>query len=246
MITRTRIFRLSFVLIILFSLLAVSVSPLAEGSVHLKVYERKIRAKNHRSSNLTVCNVTDRSSDNYGLISSKLPDNVAYRVNSLSTPSSVKSVFPTVVSNSFSTWGTLTNGVLFTNSGATSINRARNDGQNIVAWSRLSRSTLGVTYIWYNPDSGTVINVDTLLNSRLSWSWTNPNSVDEDQFCPTTNTYDVQNILVHELGHWVGLGDLYDQADEDLTMYGYGSLRELKKDTLESGDTLGVQSIYSP
>ena len=86
--------------------------------------------------------------------------------------------------------------------------------------------------------------MDTILNSRLSWNWTNPNSVDEDQFCPSTNAYDVQNILVHELGHWVGLDDLYDSADEDLTMYGYGSLRELKKDTLESGDTLGVQSIY--
>jgi len=32
--------------------------------------------------------------------------------------------------------------------------------------------------------------------------------------------------------------------DQDLTMYGYGRMTELKKDTLGHGDVLGVQFIY--
>jgi hypothetical protein len=32
--------------------------------------------------------------------------------------------------------------------------------------------------------------------------------------------------------------------DQDLTMYGYGRMTELKKDTLGRGDVIGVQFIY--
>ena len=222
-------------------------SPLAEGGLALKVNEIKIGPKNnHRGVlNATTCNVTDKPSTNYGLIGTNLPNLVPYRVNPSSAPSSVviRSNLPTIVDNSFDIWSAAS-GVTFNRGVDTSKTRASFDKQNIVAWGRLSRSTLGATYIWYVPSSGAVVEVDTILNSRLPWSWTNPTSTDVDQNCSSPTAYDVQNILVHEIGHWVGLDDLYDPEDEDLTMFGFGDKGELKKDTLESGDVSGASAIY--
>ncbi len=244
----TTVIRLRFLLSLLLTVLFLLVlaSPLADGGVQLKVYERKIKVRsNHRTTqNLIVCNITDKPSNKYGLIGTKLPNTVFYRINSSSAPSSVRSSLPGIVSNSFAAWNAATNGVSFSNAGNTSKNLSRNDGQNIIAWNRLSRSTLGTTYIRYNSATGSVVDVDTILNSRQPWDWVDPDSVNPDKDCATNNAYDAQNILVHELGHWVGLEDLYSSNEEDLTMYGYGSKQELKKDTLESGDSLGAQSIY--
>ena len=66
---------------------------------------------------------------------------------------------------------------------------------------------------------------------------------------PTTQTgiagyYDVQDIMTHEAGHWLMLGDLYTKAASEQTMYGYGSTGELKARTLESGDIAGLRKIY--
>jgi len=80
------------------------------------------------------------------------------------------------------------------------------------------------------------------MNVKLPWAQTyvsNPDAV-----CGNLYAYDVQNILTHEVGHWVGLDDLYNSVDQDLTMYGYGGKGELKKDTLARGDTLGMDAIY--
>jgi len=60
----------------------------------------------------------------------------------------------------------------------------------------------------------------------------------------TAGAYDIQNIMTHENGHWLGLNDLYSATDKDLTMYGYGMTGELKKDTLGLGDILGINTIY--
>jgi len=92
----------------------------------------------------------------------------------------------------------------------------------------------------------------------FAWSYTLP-SVTHDLTGPATsdpdrysdpvnlgvaNTYDIQNIMTHEAGHWIMLSDLYNNKDSALTMYGYGSKGELKKDTLGYGDELGVERVY--
>ena len=56
---------------------------------------------------------------------------------------------------------------------------------------------------------------------------------------------DFENIATHELGHAVGLGDLYNSECSEQTMYGYASHGETKKRTLETGDIAGVQKLYS-
>jgi len=55
---------------------------------------------------------------------------------------------------------------------------------------------------------------------------------------------DFENIATHELGHAVGLGDLYNDACSEQTMYGYSTEGETKKQTLESGDIAGIQKLY--
>lgn len=56
---------------------------------------------------------------------------------------------------------------------------------------------------------------------------------------------DFENIATHELGHSVGLDDLYEDKCSEQTMYGYANYGETKKQTLESGDIRGIQELYS-
>ena len=86
------------------------------------------------------------------------------------------------------------------------------------------------------------------MNSRVTWTWKNPSTLlpplTVDNSCGDLKKYDAQDILTHEIGHWLGLDDIYDSTQKDLTMYGYGRKGELKKNTLETGDILGIQSLY--
>jgi hypothetical protein len=96
-----------------------------------------------------------------------------------------------------------------------------------------------VTYVWYYTATGEVAEVDTAFNSRYPWAIFS--SSGECQSSP--DAYDVQDIATHEFGHWVGLDDLYDDADKDLTMYGFGAGGELKKRTLGTGDADGANAV---
>ena len=55
---------------------------------------------------------------------------------------------------------------------------------------------------------------------------------------------DLQNIATHELGHGAGLGDVYDTACSNVTMYGYSDYGETKKRDLEQPDIKGLQTLY--
>jgi len=66
---------------------------------------------------------------------------------------------------------------------------------------------------------------------------------------------DVENAAVHEVGHFGGLGDIYEpgypqyvpamgSGNQDVTMYGVVQGSETKKRTLEQPDIDGMQFIY--
>ncbi len=55
---------------------------------------------------------------------------------------------------------------------------------------------------------------------------------------------DFENIATHELGHSVGLDDLYEDKCTEQTMYGYAAYGETKKRSLEVGDITGIQKLY--
>lgn len=54
---------------------------------------------------------------------------------------------------------------------------------------------------------------------------------------------DFDNIATHELGHSVGMGDLYNSCIAE-TMYGYAETGEIIKRDLNSGDILGIDKLY--
>lgn len=56
---------------------------------------------------------------------------------------------------------------------------------------------------------------------------------------------DFENIATHELGHSVGMNDLYTTSCAEQTMYGYATEGEIKKRTLETGDITGVKKLYA-
>jgi len=55
---------------------------------------------------------------------------------------------------------------------------------------------------------------------------------------------DFENIATHELGHSVGLDDLFTDICSEQTMYGYADYGETKKRTLEDGDINGISKLY--
>lgn len=196
-------------------------------------------------NNSRVCGLADPNSNAVvGKAGWKIPSgNWNYQLNPSSVPLSVgQGNLDTIVNSGFNQYkSAASNKVNFVKGINTSVNRARLDGRNIITWGRAGSGTLGVTYIWYYPSTGLTAEIDTVMNNRYKWSWSNSN------VCADNLTYDAQNIMTHELGHWLGLNDEYDSTRfGDNTMFGYGSLGEVKKNTLTSGDISGVASIYLP
>jgi hypothetical protein len=55
---------------------------------------------------------------------------------------------------------------------------------------------------------------------------------------------DFESIATHELGHIMGMADLYDSACSDQTMYGYATNGETHKRSLGTGDIWGIHALY--
>ncbi len=95
---------------------------------------------------------------------------------------------------------------------------------------------IAVTIIWGYfsgaPKQRRIIEYDILFNTAFTWG-------DATQ----ANVMDLQNIATHEIGHGLGLGDLYNTCVQE-TMYGYSSEGEISKRTLASGDIQGIQKLY--
>ena len=71
------------------------------------------------------------------------------------------------------------------------------------------------------------------MNTRFMWSLTGE-----------VGKMDVQNIMTHELGHFCGLKDLYNDADYWLTMYGYSDYGLTYARALGLGDINGLKAVY--
>ncbi len=143
------------------------------------------------------------------------------------------SVEITAIQNAFNTWeNEASSSMDYTYEGSiadTSAGPIQN-GTNTISWQNLgSDGPVGVTYYWYYPSLKQIIEFDIVLNSALTWS---------------SDAFDVQNVMTHEVGHTLILFDLYAPKDGWLTMYGYTWLGDLEKLILGNGDELGIQELY--
>lgn len=195
------------------------------------------------NSALLACGLADPpSSTKVNATGWHLPPTVTYSLNPSSVPATVSgSSLATMTTKAFSDWRAASGNMVTFNRGSdTLVSRSAYDSKNIISWGRTSGSALAVTYIRYNTTTGLTVDVDTIMNKKFAWSWSN------SDVCADTATYDAENILTHELGHWMGLDDEYNAADyQHATMYGYGSKGEVKKNTLTAGDVSGAFDIYN-
>jgi len=227
------------VAIVILSLLLPTVSASAsQDHIKLRVfihYPKQARP----GSQPGTCDPEEGYTTGYATAGWKLPGPVVYHVNYSTVPSTVSDV-KTAIANSFNAWKF--GGVSFSEGTATAARGAKYDGENVVVWGNVPSGAIAVTYTWYNSNTGMAVECDTVMAKSLPWKYTPVSNPDSS--CADLYYYDVQDILTHEVGHWMGLADLYATANHDLTMYGYGDKGEVKKDSLESGDLDGLNAIY--
>jgi hypothetical protein len=123
------------------------------------------------------------------------------------------------------------------------------DDVNTVSWGPIDGpgGIIAVTYYWYNVKTKELIDCDIILDKDEVW---NANPADLPEFSepsdpyPATGEFDVWNIVTHEAGHTLVLGDLPSPRDGALTMHAYSWPGDDLKRTLGAGDSLGIQAIY--
>jgi len=113
------------------------------------------------------------------------------------------------------------------------------DGTNEVYFADVSDpGAIAVTIVWGifgGPPQGRELTEWDQVYDDVGYNWS---------LSGEAGKMDFENIATHELGHSVGLADLYSSACSEQTMYGYATYGETKKQTLESGDIAGISKLY--
>jgi len=120
------------------------------------------------------------------------------------------------------------------------VNPDETNGVNEIAFQDLSAAhAIAITYVWgwfSGPvDQREIVEFDMILDdTEYTWGDATTNSA----------LMDVQNIATHELGHALGLNDVYQSACSTVTMYGYSDYGEITKRTLDGADITGLRELY--
>lgn len=93
---------------------------------------------------------------------------------------------------------------------------------------------IAITYV-YASTTTPITSVTTTFDENDSF---------DPSFSPSGSSYSVENIMVHEFGHWLYLADQGDFSCRDVTMYKYSWHGETTKITLESADIEAINWQY--
>lgn len=162
---------------------------------------------------------------------------VNYVINP-SNPQNLSEGFVTsTISTSAETWDAATSTELFNN--AYSVNYSAQYGvqnyQNAIDFSDYpDDNVIAVTSVWYTPVGRRIVEFDMRFNTRFTWG----------DATADNSMMDLRNIATHELGHSVGLDDIYSLSCSAVSMYGYSAYGETSKRTLEQPDITGLQKMY--
>ena len=96
-----------------------------------------------------------------------------------------------------------------------------------------ANGVIAVCRTWWNAE-GEIGEYDIMFDTDFAWG-------DADT---ESDVMDYQNIATHEIGHAFGMLDLYMKPASKQTMYGYSSIGDIEKRSLENGDIKGIQTIY--
>jgi hypothetical protein len=126
--------------------------------------------------------------------------------------------------------------------GSTTKSGAKKDGTNVISWSRLGGTTLGVTnYVSTDTSQSQVcsgnliyrfVEVDVRFNNSFTWQTSST----------CTNGYDLAGVATHEFGHAVGLGHT---SVSGATMYPSVASCDFSMSSLANDDKAGYNAIYS-
>jgi|GEM_PF-6291054 len=118
------------------------------------------------------------------------------------------------------------------------------DGINLNGFMSLGNYYLALTALWTDLSKRdgyySIIESDIVYN--LDFKWT-----DDEKQARNTGKLDLQSVALHELGHTIGLGDLYTLNDGDVRKYDLDQVMNLydgPQRTLGNGDLAGVQEMY--
>jgi hypothetical protein len=128
------------------------------------------------------------------------------------------------------------------------------DGNNDVVFGAIDGpgNTIAVTNVWGyfsgNPQTKRLIEWDQIFDNGDNFVWGTDGSATKMDF---------ENISTHELGHATGLGDIYTAGCEQVTMFGYASVGDFSKSSLQAdyttttapithiiGDITGINVMY--
>lgn len=162
---------------------------------------------------------------------------VSYAINPTNPDGLPETFVTSAISAGAEEWDSWTGTEMFEDEYGVDYTRAYGvqDYVNTIAWSDYpTEGVIGVTTVWYNPATKTIVEFDVMFDTDWRWGDAEKSSA----------VMDLQNIATHELGHGVGLGDLYETTCIKETMYGYSTEGEIKKRDLEAGDIAGIKELY--
>ncbi len=100
-------------------------------------------------------------------------------------------------------------------------------------------SVIALTSVWFSTSTGVIFDADIMINEKQG-----PYEVCPDVGCiGVMRPQDLQNVLTHEIGHFLGLA----HSDvTDATMFAQAGAGETKKRTLAPDDVAGICDAYPP
>ena len=141
------------------------------------------------------------------------------------------------ISTSAETWDAATSAELFNNTYTidNAVQYGVQDYKNAIAFGNYTdANVIAVTSVWYTRVGKKIVEFDMLLDTDFVWG---------DATIDVT-VMDLQNIVTHELGHAVGLNDVYSTSCSYVTMYGYSDNGDVAKRSLEQPDITGLRKMY--
>ena len=99
-------------------------------------------------------------------------------------------------------------------------------------------AAFAVTTVWHRKSTGEILDADMEINERRG-----PYGICPLSGCVDRRTVDLENVVTHELGHYLGLAH---STELDATMYASAVAGETIKRDLQDDDVAGICTIYPP
>jgi hypothetical protein len=160
---------------------------------------------------------------------------MAFKLTAGSVPSYLgTSSVASTVSSGFGAWNAVHSYYSFSNSGGAS--QPADDATNSVGFAQFvgsgAGSALAATWSWTD-NTGRIKGADIFFNTKFTFGIFST--------CNAQSTYEIGDLITHEIGHTAGLGHVSDSSAM-ATMYPSAPTGETRKRTLTAGDKNGFEA----